>query len=84
MGGALAFILGGGPPETLESLALFRMKAAGLYRRALPPAPGAEIVLSASADGCMIAHAATDKLVILAAERARRDRAKITQDPELR
>lgn len=56
----------GGPPETLEALALFRMKTAVLADE--PPAPPAEpvVVLVASANGGTIAVAPSAKIYVLA------------------
>lgn len=61
-----------GPPATLEARALFRVHTAALHG---PPAPAPvepDMVVAPTADGGVVVFPSSPKLVILAAERARR------------
>jgi hypothetical protein len=59
-----------GPPSTLESLALFRMKAAALADPRPAPEPDPMIVLISGDKGGTIAIAPTAEIVVLAQVRA--------------
>ena len=60
------------PPATLEARALFRVHTAALVERATPMKADPNVVLITGADGGMVAFAPSEKLAILAAERAKR------------
>jgi hypothetical protein len=60
----------GGPPPTLEALALFRMKAAALHDKPAPPPKDPVVVLIAGEEGGTIAVAPTAKIIVLAEVRA--------------
>jgi hypothetical protein len=65
----------GGFPATLESVTSFRVKTAALSRPAAPLRADPDMVLITNADGGVIVYPPSDKLVILAARRAKRDAA---------
>lgn len=60
------------PPATLEALVSFRVKTAALSRPAAPAKGDPNMVLITNADGGVVVYPPSDKLVILAARRARR------------
>jgi len=61
-----------GPPATLEARALFRVHAAAIHAAPSPAPADPEVVVMTRADGSVVAYPPSPKLVILAAERARR------------
>ena len=65
-----------GAPATLEGVASFRVHTAALSRPAGPARADLSVVLITNADGGVIVYPPSDKLAILAAERAKRIKAK--------
>ena len=60
-----------GFPATLESVTSYRVKTAALSRPAAPLRADPNMVLITNADGGVIVYPPSDKLVILAARRAK-------------
>jgi hypothetical protein len=66
----------GDPPATLEGVASFRVHTAALSRPASPQRANLDMVLMTDADGGVVVYPPSDKLAILAGERAKRVKAK--------
>jgi hypothetical protein len=62
----------GDRPATLEGVASFRVHTAALSRPAAPERVDPNMVLVTDAAGCVVVYPASDKLAILAGERAKR------------
>ncbi|MBI3438832.1 MAG: hypothetical protein HY054_09350 [Proteobacteria bacterium] len=62
----------GGAPPTQEGVVSFRVHTAALSRPASPVRADPTVVLVTTADGGVLVYPPSDKLAILAAERARR------------
>lgn len=60
-------------PATLEAHALFRVKTAALSQPAAPAKADPTMVLVTGADGGVVVYQPSDKLIILAAHRPRRE-----------
>ena len=65
-----------GTPATLEGEASFRVHTAALSRPAAPARADLNVVLITKADGGVIVYPPSEKLAILAAERAKRVKAQ--------
>jgi hypothetical protein len=61
-------------PATAEGVSSFRVHTAALSRPAAPERADAAMVLVTDERGCVIVYPASDKLAILAGERAKRMR----------
>jgi hypothetical protein len=59
-------------PATLEGVTSFRVKTAGISRPAAPLKSDPSIVLVTTPDGGVVVYPPSERLVILAARRARR------------
>jgi len=62
-------------PATLEGVTSFRVKTAAIARPAAPQKGDPTMVLLTAADGGVVVYPPSDKLVILAARRAKRTQA---------